>query len=202
MYSNRAGDQALANQRTNTLSPTPIKPVYEDAASAPVSIYQADPQTDTVAEPESLLALIQLEESYHLIIPATENQDEVHVYSMIGQSAYGPDKRTTINTVIPIGPIQLVLQGYVDFIGLDVDIKVYVKLPIGPRLKIGEFKGNLRDGITIRVGAGNIIKGSLTLFVQTYQGRRWVSIRGELIVYGKKFGFEARIIPFPFSVLL
>jgi hypothetical protein len=58
-------------------------------------------------DPDTLLALSQLEESHHLTIPATENEDELHIYSMVGHATYGDDKKNTIRIAIPLGPVLL-----------------------------------------------------------------------------------------------
>jgi hypothetical protein len=232
MYSNRApaSDQALQRSASGILSPAPItKPISqpEDNALVPMSVDPDTTVTGTMTtalrtaivltsyslDTEALIALVQMENSYHLTIPATENQDEVHIFSIVGNPIYGTDKRHKVYIAIPIGPVQLIvstefyirtffllvvqLDGYVDFVNLEVDIKVYIKLPIVPRIKIAEFKGNLKDGITVAVSAGGIIKGSLTLFVQNYEGRKWIWIHVEVTVYKKTFNFETRVIPFP-----
>jgi hypothetical protein len=124
MYSNRAPDQAL--QRSDILSPAPItKPVSqpEDHAPVPMSIepdekvagmtttrYTAIVLTIYSSDAEALNALLQMEDSYHLTIPATENQDEVHIFSIVSSSTYGSDKRNRVCVVIPIGPIQLIVS--------------------------------------------------------------------------------------------
>ncbi|KAK7026031.1 hypothetical protein VNI00_015749 [Paramarasmius palmivorus] len=119
--------------------------------------------------------------------------DVYHVYALAGRPVFGDKKdRYNVEIDIPLGPVILQLRGYFDLTTLEADISVYVKVPLLPAIKLGEFKGNLRDGITITVGASGILAGSITLYVKD----GWLWIKFSLEVFGQTYDAEFKLIPF------
>jgi len=140
----------------------------------------------SVPEPKEWL------EGHHTVVKGSDGE-EYHVFATAGSATYGlATARYDIQIDIPIGPVIIQLRGYIDLSSLACDIAVYVKFPIVPPISLGRLQGNLKDGITISVGAGGV-SGSITLYIRD----KYLWIKFRLEIFGKVFESEFRLIPVP-----
>ncbi|KAI0818957.1 hypothetical protein BC629DRAFT_1465523 [Irpex lacteus] len=145
----------------------------------------------------NFLPVLELDKRHHRHNVARSGFPESHVYALISTSPYIKNKNSKeIDVVIPIGPVQIILQGQADFASLNVDMNVYLKIPFLPQIPMGGFKGNLNDGITISVGVKGILSGSLTLYINE---ERVLHLRGELEIYTKTYNFDMPLFTIPFA---
>lgn len=84
------------------------------------------------------------------------------------------------------------LRGYIDLSTLYADIDAHIEFPFMPAFKLGEFKGNLMDGVTIKFVIP-VIDGTITLFVK----EGWLWIKFKIVIFGKTFEAEFNVIPLP-----
>uniref|UniRef100_A0A8H7XMR3 Uncharacterized protein n=1 Tax=Psilocybe cubensis TaxID=181762 RepID=A0A8H7XMR3_PSICU len=127
--------------------------------------------------------------------------DEYHAFSLFGPPALDPQnvELWELNTDIPIGPAILKLRGTINFQNGTCDFTVSIKVPIFPEVKLGSIKGNLNDGITLKIGSSKLISGLLTLHLIPYNGKKWLAIDIDVNILGKHYTKkDVRIVPLPF----
>ncbi|THH27616.1 hypothetical protein EUX98_g6577 [Antrodiella citrinella] len=101
-------------------------------------------------------------------------------------------KEIQVNADIPVSVVILQLRGPIDLDTLDCDIEAFVKLPLAPALRVGNLKGNLRQGVTTRFSVAQV-GGAITLYLK--EKRLW--IRSEIAFRGKTHNVDVGLIPLP-----
>ncbi|KAI5992548.1 hypothetical protein EDC04DRAFT_2911150 [Pisolithus marmoratus] len=118
----------------------------------PFQKYQ-DWENDTIISGEHVIRSIQEFESAVKVIK-TENGD-AFIYAV----ASNDENAKTFKIVI--GPIEIVIT--IDLKKLTIVIEVYVKIPFVGKVQIAKAVGNLRDGVTLKIGFPPFVGGLLTL---------------------------------------
>lgn len=86
------------------------------------------------------------------------------------------------------------MRGWIDIMSAACDIKAYAKVPILPAILLGNFQGNLKDGIKIEFG-NKFISGWLRLYAKD----KWLRAEFGLKVFGKAVDGDIKLIPLPFG---
>ncbi|KAI6029036.1 hypothetical protein EDC04DRAFT_2898870 [Pisolithus marmoratus] len=121
-------------------------------AEPPFQKYQ-DWEDDTIISGEHVIRSIQEFESAVKVIK-TENGD-TFIYAVASNDE---DAKTY---KIAIGPIEIVIT--IDPKKLTAVIEVYAKIPFVGKVQIAKAIGNLRDGVTLKIGFPPFVGGLLTL---------------------------------------
>ncbi|WP_433696672.1 hypothetical protein [Nocardiopsis sp. CA-288880] len=135
-------------------------------------------------------------DGHHHVEPGSGDAP-MHVFAQTadGGPVYGPDAQPSesgYDIQVPLKAVALQAHVIIDFSTLGVSADLGYALPFHPTVHLAGLRGNLRDGLTVRVGG--LVQGEVSLSFAD----QWLKMRFDGSVLGEKSVFDIKLVPTQF----